>query len=272
MRCLLASLSAGLFLVTASIAAAALPAPSTAKAGSIQGWVVNGAGQPLAGATVHVYGTTMAGANSRFEIKTGADGKYRRRLPDGIYGARAEHVFQQGGKNYTLALAPTDGTTSIVHDSEEGIAKDFVWRISGLKPGNTAGEPGTHNEPFKYYGGSLQVSVADIPSGLQPLPEGSTLIAELTPNGPLFDGSASKPLSFRRTFSAAVRSSGLWYPSDIPLGRYTLRFRLEQPGAAPRALEAQKSLGNEPYAATVALDVIPDASGSVLPIQIRVKP
>lgn len=268
------------FALSASAAQTVIPPPVTAlpatqpKTGYVQGRVTDSTGKPLAGATVHIYGTTMAGANTRFERATGADGRYSQRLPDGIYGVRADYVLE-GETNYTLALHPIDGVTARQHDSEEGIAKDFVWLVSGLRPGSTPGEPGTHNEPGKYYGGSLQISAqVEGSSTTPPFPDGSTLIAELTPRGPLLDGRPAQPLDFRRTFSPTIRSTSNWYPSDIPLGRYTLRVSLETPGQAARPLTLKQSLDfNGDFQPAVDIDVLPSTStGTALPIQITVKP
>ena len=255
-------------------AVAALP-PTKAKPGRVQGRATDSNGKPLVGVMVHIYGTTMAGANTRFEVKTGADGRFNQRVPDGIYGVRAEYVVTKDGKSYTLALHPVDEVTSRQHDAEEGIGKDFVWLIAGLRPNETPGEAGTHNEPGKYYGGSLQVSVhTEGFSTEPPLPEGSTLIVELTPRGELFDGRPGETLTFRRTFTAATRSSSYWYPSDIPLGRYTLSIRLESPGTAARPLSVKQSLDfNGPFKPSVDLEVFPSTTtGIALPIQITVTP
>src|SRR5690606_27367396 len=61
-------------------AVAALP-PTKAKAGYVQGRVTDSAGKPLAGVMIHIYGTTFAGENTRFERPTGADGRFSQRLP-----------------------------------------------------------------------------------------------------------------------------------------------------------------------------------------------
>lgn len=254
-------------------AVTALP-PTKAKSGYVQGRVTDSAGQPLAGVMIHIYGTTMAGANTRFEKPTGADGRFSQRVPEGIYGVRAEYVLE-GETSYTLALHPIDGITARQHDSEEGIAKDFVWLVSGLRPGSTPGEPGTHNEPNKYYGGSLQISAHVEGFATEPpFPDGSTLIAELTPRGALLDGRPAQPLTFRRTFSPSIRSSSYWYPSDIPLGRYALRLSLEKPGQPAKPLTLKQSLDfNGDFKPTVDVDVLPSTTtGTALPIQITVKP
>lgn len=260
-----------LSLVVASATALAQPAPTEPKAGSVQGWAVNDAGAPLADVTVHIYGTTMAGENTRFETPTKADGKYRQRVPDGIYGVRADCAHRWNGTTYTMPLHPTDGVTARRHDSEEGIAKDFIWKIAGLRPGETPGEPGTHNEPGKYYGGSLQVSIyAEGFASGPAFPDGTTLVATLRPRGTLFDGSAGKPVTFKRTFGGEVRTSSNWYPSDIPLGVYDLTVAVE----GGRRLTVRKSLDrDQAYHPSVQVDVLPDpSSGRALPIQIMVKP
>jgi hypothetical protein len=240
----------------------------------VQGWVVDSVGAPLAGAIVHIYGTTMAGQNTRFEVTVGEDGRYRQRVPEGIYGVRAEYVFQSGDKSFPVTPHPVDGITARSHDSAEGVAKDFVWRIAGLRPGAKPGEAGTHTEPVKYYGGALQVSVLQEGFATEPpFPAGATIVANLTPEGTLFDGRPAKPVEFRRTFSDKVRSTAYWYPCDIPLGRYTLRLQLETLGQGTRALALKKSLDSKAeFSESVSLDIVPtSSSGASLPIQISVK-
>src|SRR5688500_2628984 len=100
--------------------ASRLPAATAPKAGWVQGWVANAAGAPLPGSVVHIYGTTMAGQNTRFEVTVGDNGRYRQRVPDGIYGVRAEYSVERDGKTYAVTLQPLDGITAKSHDAEEG--------------------------------------------------------------------------------------------------------------------------------------------------------
>lgn len=204
----------------------------------------------------------------------GPDGRYRQRVPEGIYGLRAEFRHTDAaGRPILLVLHPADGVTGQRHDSAEGIRKDFEWRISGLKPGQAAGEPGRHDEWGKYYGGSLQVSIAaersDAPAAF---PDGSVLTLTLTPRGPLLDGRPANPLTYERTFGCGVSAGSYWYPADIPLGTYDLAARLRTPDGADRPLPLRPSLGSHDFAPSVTLDVLPAADGSVLPIQITVLP
>ncbi len=255
-------------------ATAAVPA-TRAKPGTVQGRATDTAGNPLGGVEIAIYGTTMAGENTRFELTTRADGTYRQRVPDGIYGVRAEYVFHApDGQNYTVTLHPVDGVTGKRHDAEEGIAKDFVWKISGLRPDQTPGTPGTHNEPGKYYGGALQTSFLERGFGGVKIPEGSTLVLTLEPQGTLLDGRPAQTLTFRRTFGPEAHASSYFYPSDIPLGHYTLSARLESPDGEGRDLRLKRSLDNQgDYAPSTTVDVVPDSSsGASLPIQIMIDP
>ena len=241
---------------------------------TVQGRVTDAAGNPLPNTTIHIYGTTMAGENARFEVQPGPDGRYRQRVPEGIYGLRAEFRHTDAaGRPILLVLHPADGVTGQRHDSAEGIRKDFEWRISGLKPGQAAGEPGRHDEWGKYYGGSLQVSIAaersDAPAAF---PDGSVLTLTLTPRGPLLDGRPANPLTYERTFGCGVSAGSYWYPADIPLGTYDLAARLRTPDGADRPLPLRPGLGSHDFAPSVTLDVLPAADGSVLPIQITVLP
>jgi hypothetical protein len=251
------------------------PAASAApRAGTVTGRVTDAAGKPLRNVTVHVYGTTMAGENTRFEINPGPDGRYAQRLPDGIYGVRAEYTLHTpDGNTVVLALHPADGVTGKHHDAAKGIVKDFQWRIDGLRPDQSPGVDGTHNEPFKYYGGSLQVQVQET-AGSKPLPQGSTLSVTLTPAGPLLDGSQGRSVTRSRTFSPKLYSSSYWYPSDIPLGSYTAVFRYKSADGKVEALQARKDLDTGAgFTDTLSLDIVPAPNtNSALPIQVTVTP
>lgn len=256
----------------------AMPVASTApqlKPGYITGRVTNAAGQPLAEVTVSVYGTTIAGANTQFEVTTNAQGLYSQRLPEGIYGASAYYATTYNGQSYKFTLAPTDGVTAKQHDSAEGIRKDFVWRIAGLKPKERAGTEGAYGEANKYFGNSVQVTTKAEGFGGDRvyIPAGATLQLTLTPRGPLIDGTTGQPKIFRRTLEKDLTGTlANWYLTDVPVGQYTLQSVLLLPDGTKKELKATVYQSTTQAELTPALDFKPTQFGNLKQEQVTLEP
>jgi hypothetical protein len=219
---------------------------------TVVGRAVNGAGKPLSGVEISIYGTTIAGANTSFSALTGADGRFRQRVPDGIYGVGASLKRLYNNKEYLFQLHPRDGLVGKRHDAAKGIVKEFVWKISGLKPGETPGEEGSHTEGRKYYGGVVHVTAGEE----EPF-AGSTIEAILTPRGPLIDGSAGQPRVFRKAIAAGERGYFSWHLNNVPIGLYSMRVRLLSPsGERPLGLKAPIPF-DAPFAPSINLDFKP---------------
>lgn len=284
------SLALIIMAVLMANAAPSWAAPKTAKKPAVQktavlkarphfivGCVTNSAGQPLAGVEVGIYGQTVAGASVRFEAVTNAQGLYSQRLPEGFYGATAYLKKRFNNKNYKFTLPPADGSTSAKHDSAPGIVKNFVWRISGLRPGETPGEAGTYNEPKKYFGGYvyLKSRVEGFGGDRVYFPSGSTLQVTLTPRGPLMDGRKGQTKTFRRRFDKDIKDSIDWYLTDIPIGFYTLSAQLLTPGGAENGLGVRNLTATgvkDEYAPTAAIDFEPTQFGDMQMMQVAIKP
>lgn len=245
------------------------------KPGFVTGRVIDSAGKPLSGIEIGVFGTTAAGDRTRLETETGANGQYSLRVPDGIYGVAAYLKTTYHGKNYRFTLHPMDGKTGPRHDAAAGVVKDFVWRISGLKPGETPGEDGAHTETTKYYGGYMLLTSQEKggPDRRVYFPQGSTLEITLTPRGPLIDGSQGQPVVFRRSFAQEVTNSVHWHLTNVPVGRYTMTARLVQAGGAARELNARLSLKfSAPFTPSVDVDFEPTSFGDLQLMQVTVEP
>jgi hypothetical protein len=241
------------------------------------GRVTNRAGQPIGGAEIGIYGTTIAGANTRFEAVTNAQGMFSQRLPEGIYGATAYLKKRFNNKNYKFTLPPTDGTTSVKHDSSPGIVKNFVWRISDLKPGETPGEAGAHTEPGKYFGGYvyLKSKVEGFGGDRVYFPNGSTLEIGLTPRGLLIDGSKGQTKTFRRRFNKDITNSIDWHLADIPIGLYTLSAQLLAPDGTKKSLGVRNVTATgvkDEFSPTTAIDFDPTQVGDMQMMQVTVEP
>ncbi len=248
-------------------------APLKPKPGFVSGRVTDELGRPIADAEVGIYGTTMAGENTRFEVITGADGLFSQRVPEGIYGTTAYQKKRFNNQNYRFALPPTDGITAKKHDSTPGIVKEFVWHISGLKPGEVAGKPDGNDEWNKHFGASLSISTRQECFGGDRVyfPKGSTIQLTLTPRGALIDGRPATDYVNRHTFDKDISTGQRWYPNDIPIGLYTLSAQLIATDGTTRALGVQKAGDiNAPYMATIPIDFEPTQFGDLVPIQVTV--
>jgi hypothetical protein len=244
------------------------------KAGYAVGRVLDMAGKPLPGAEVGIYGTTMAGANTRFEATTNAQGMFSQRLPEGIYGLSAYYKTRFNGKNYNFTLEPTDGVTAAKHDSAPGIVKTFVWKIAGLKIGQVPGESGTHTEPRKYYGGFVYLTSKEEGFGGKVyFPAGSKLSITMTPRGKLIDGRAAKPKMFQRAFDKDIMSGLSWHLADVPIGLYSLSAQLAQPDGTKKPLGVKRSLDFQgAFSPSVNVDFEPTQFGDMQMMQITVEP
>jgi hypothetical protein len=245
------------------------------RAGYVVGRVTNSAGKPLAGAEISIFGTTARGDRTRFDALTGANGLFSQRVPDGIYGVGAQWKTTYNGKNYTFNLAPDDGKTGVIHDAADGIVKNFKWKIAGLKPGERAGEPNTHTEVRKYYGGYVYVTAQEKGFGGDFIyfPRGSTLVMTLTPRAKLIDGSVGTPKIFRRKFESDITSNFSWHGENIPIGLYTLTAQLQMADGTIKPLNVKRSADfSGAFTPSVPVDFEPTQFGDMQMMQITVEP
>jgi hypothetical protein len=135
---------------------------------------------------------------------------------------------------YKLPLCPMDGQPDeVARDVADGIVKDFRLKLSGRKPGKGK------KSPNSYWGGVLDVGEVWANNALVRLyPVGSRIQFTLTPDGPLVDGSAGKPLTFDYTLARPedeMRGNATRF-IDVPLGAYTLTATLTEPSGAKHSL------------------------------------
>jgi hypothetical protein len=117
---------------------------------------------------------------------------------------------------------PPPLATAPVQEASVGVSQDFVWRLSGLRPGASRDE----EKPESWLGGSMSADyISFLPdtghSVVQP-PSGTRVFFVVTPNGPLADGSPGKTVIAERHYEAAGNS--VYHPliHDIPLCRFTV--------------------------------------------------
>lgn len=169
------------------------------------------------------------GDNVQLSPTVKADGTYEQQLRPGQYHfADAMIELPYMGENYRLDLDPV-GNMHAPRPSAAGISQDFVWRISGQRPGTK----GDLEQPMHWYGGHLSIQYAiyreDVKRAIG-LPEtGTKFKFELTPQGPLIDGTVGKTLVFDREWTADMSVTSSLAIPDVPIGAYTLTGEIMKP-------------------------------------------
>lgn len=201
----------------------------TPKSGYLRGWVRDGKGQPLAGASIMVYPPALlhTGRYSRAAVsaKSDANGLYEVKIPSGdcvIWCAG--YAAEYHGVRLAMTLRPASGELGPLNQ-KEGEITNFVLSPYGIiDPEKVSKDP---QYAGGYYGASFTIGYSTreagnttSPSGWLPL--GSEVEITLTPDGPLVDGSMGRSLLIRQ----ALSPRGYTQINDIPIGRYQIRATL----------------------------------------------
>ena len=222
-----------------------LPTPETSlpdgtAPGVIAGTVTDQAGNPLTNAHVTIWGTTGAGANTYFEAAVDEAGRYAQPVPVGVYEIKAYAGIEYNDRHYNVWLHPVDGIDTPSQDAANGRTKDFELRLSGPKPAAKTRPDAADS----FYGGVIDLSTEGqyylfYGNGkiVEPFvyPDGAVVRVELTPNGPLLDGSVADVVT-RDINGEDVATAAI---IDVPLGDYTVRATMiEADGTATPLLVA----------------------------------
>lgn len=182
------------------------PGTGAGGPGVVQGIARDAQGQPIAGALIWIQPAETTGL---VKVTTGADGRYRTKVyPKLPYYAAGWHWVQYRGKELCLRLAPEnpDGNEAFV--PEQGVVRNFIWKIQG--PIGHSGDG--------YYGGEVRPFFAGIKVG-------DVIEYTLTPDGPLADGSGGQTIVRKHDWE-----DFLW--QDIPVGAYRVSaVRIEADGS-----------------------------------------
>jgi hypothetical protein len=197
------------------------------KPGYLRGFVLDAAGKPVVGAKVLVSSSAFGGFRSGATGTTDARGYYEVKAP---YGSARAYCAGYGkmydGTYLSLSLHPADGQ---IDDfvSTAGHVENFALLTWGtVDPAKANQDP---RYSGNYYGASFTVGYflreEDDTSALPTnLPLNSTLEVTLTPDGPLADGSAGRPIVVRQKLDYA--HSSYTQINDVPVGRYKIAVRL----------------------------------------------
>jgi hypothetical protein len=168
----------------------------------VRGIALDTRGQPIAGATVWLQPALTTGL---VRTRTGADGRYEVRglvswFP---YYAKAWADVTYHGRRYCVRLGMPNAADYDAFVPDPGAVRDFRWQLQG-----PIGD-GAHDEMF---GGEVRLFAYG------EFAEGDRLELQLTPDGPLVDGSAGQVITRQVVPNDIVRG--------IPHGVYTARATL----------------------------------------------
>ena len=215
-------------------------------------------GQVLQDSTVPSLGTAEA-QGGRYALQTTDTFRHQKPVRATVVGVTAIAKIPYQGETFLMPMYPMDGkdngpdARSFRGNSGKGVVRDFMLRMTGVRPGCSADEDTQDSYPYIYYGGVLQfdgtvsgkqgVNYEDETSLTRAFPAGSVEIT-LTPQGPLLDGSMGRTI--RDTVTVAdFQLGGNWrhrYLRNIPLGVYTATARLVLAGGETRPLHIRADI------------------------------
>ena len=223
------------------------PIPNfTVTATGFDGEAIVPAGAPSLG--------TVEGANGSYVLRTLDTVNHKTPVSATVTGVRALARIDYRGKPYVIEMHPLDGQVNgpgpgdFRGNSGKGVVRDFVLKMTGLRPGYEASEPTEGRTKASQYGGTINVdcssSQGEYPanedaSSLTKAHSKSVVELTLTPSGALLDGSPGSPII--RTF----HPGGDWRERcllGIPYGAYSAAARISG-GANLRLRMDQKSSG-----------------------------
>ncbi|GGR06478.1 carboxypeptidase-like regulatory domain-containing protein [Deinococcus ruber] len=217
-----------LFTVSAALAAPGKPAP-----GSVQGHALDTTGKPLSGVQIWIKPVVTTGVA---ETLTDDQGRYVvTGLPPVGYRSYAWLQTPYQGKTFCYRLAQPSTADYNAFNPASGQIRNFKWQLSGRIPGE---------EPYSdlgYFGGSLPLMAAFGQDRWAT--QDDEMEVQLTPVGPLIDGSAGKPL----TRTAPARGMVL----DVPIGTYRVRATFISANGKREAVQVSGFDGDYASEATV---------------------
>ena len=261
--------------------------PLRSRPGYAIGRAVFADGRPVPKFEVVVGGFDASGDVSHGFMPTvgyekATNGRYAARIMDAfshtkpvdarIASIRATADITYQGHDYKLALRDLGGETGMttfLGQGRNGVVRDFVLPITGLRPGYTAESSSETLYRNAYFGGTITVDAAtsgkpdanseDETALTNASPQG-TVELTLTPSAPLIDGSIGKPVRFL-TPVAASKLGGNWrlcMRRGIPLGNYTATARLLLPDGESRALRIKDDIRTQiPWQSSIAVTFAP---------------
>lgn len=187
-----------------------------AQANKVTGQAFDTQGRPLANAVIYVGGVDVSTAPRRGT--TNAEGRY---TVDGMieqlgYKAYGWLPLNYRGKDFCLLLEHENPSQDGPFIARDGAVRNFRWKLQGRISDSTA-DPETDSA---WFGGGMRL--------FPELADGdytNSIELQLTPTGPLIDGSQGQPLT--RT----VDLTKAHFAVDIPVGPYKITATLLKDGS-----------------------------------------
>jgi hypothetical protein len=186
-----------------------------------------------------------------------------------VVDVQAKATLTYNGKTYLLPLSPTDGLWNWQdgkekgRESKNGLARDFVLKIAGLKPGNDnlpdLLKTSALQNPNNYYGACLDLDDWDQGGNLRmKFPVESRVVFTLVPEGPRLDGSTGTTITRELTLKQLGTDAG--HLLDLPVGPYRVQAKFVNNGVTTPML-VQVTWGDKAWTDAVTVDFPPFTLG-----------
>jgi len=213
---------------TIDVSSLTLKDPTPAFPGFATGRVMDEQGKPIAveGVRISVMQTGLLDetqAKVEIPVEPNESGVYVARLKPGTYlqpKARIEFTFN--GNRYRLPLSPHGGMHKR-QEASEGVVQDFVWKLEGPRPGETADK----SRPETFIGGTITPEFRSFRSDLKRVikspPHGTKVQLTLIPKSPLADGSSGQARVVNRLYNPTQTALIDAPILDLPLAMWEVR-------------------------------------------------
>lgn len=206
------------------------PAPSVeTQSGMVVGRVMMADGSTLRGQIkdigIAIQGVSEAGERVYFTPVVKADGSYQQKVPPGQYSfSTSRIVVIHNELEHSFTLEPVGMNWNKNQDSAEGIAQDFVWKLTGATPYGVSNGKDNGNHTH-WYGRSVGLRPEgyreDIKQVPKTIPDGTKLSFSFKATSTVVDGtSLTDPIVVERTYTADFR--GYYDAADLPPASYEL--------------------------------------------------
>ncbi|GGR19405.1 carboxypeptidase-like regulatory domain-containing protein [Deinococcus ruber] len=213
-----------------------------AQPGTVRGVALDSHGHPLKGALVWIMPSVAQGwvapgvSNGVLQLHTDAKGQYvSPTLPDQPYNVYAWQRVKYAGQTFCVPLAAEKEDGDDAFSARAGAVRNFRWQLTGEMQGQS------HDNA--YFGAEVRLMNGSW-DGTSPMTRDSVVELTLTPDGPLIDGSAGKPLVRKVNFY-----DGFVY--DLPVGHYRVAAAELGPGGTRTPLVLNGGSGAERFQGTL---------------------
>lgn len=239
-------------------------APTAAQGGFAAGKVTMGDGSLIKGEIkdigIGIHGVSEASERVSYSPAVKADGTYRQRLAPGEYGFHPGRItVLYNNAELMFPLEPVGNLWNKNRPAEEGIAQDWMWKVTGPTPYGQ-GDGLDPNNATHWYGMSIGFRPDgwrnDISAAPAAIPDGTKLVISLKPIGKAIDGSDVQPLQIERTFSN--QGFGAYDLNDLVPVPYEVTAAAVLPDGSTKQLLLQGQGDYPNYKPSVKVEVFKD--------------